>query len=621
MGMQFHFPFVVTPLWALTVWATTILYQEQGNDSTLPAPVALWKMRESRYQDGQIVSSVGPSLMVSGFPRSVIIEGQEGFEFDGEADGLTYPWDDRKQWSQMPKRDFTLSVWFSIPDAKGAQGVVGCIFEPKEGLTGWRLATREGKPEFTLATNAPGGGTVILSGPNILDVNKLHRLDASYDGDRMRLFVNGKLVDDQPARFGEIVYHGRAGICFGDWWEGPRSVNFKGTLTQCALFDKALSPQEVDKVLSSTATQPMPVVGTGEQKITIAPYIQYPTSDSATIVWETTLPSPSHLLYGESVATAKSVMGEPGRIHRVEIKDLKPSTTYFIRAESSIEGTTAQSEWSSFRTGSLPGTPVRFAIVGDTQDHPATNHVIAAGMFSARPDFAVVVGDLVGQGWKKEQWVNDFFGSMRPLLSYVPLLPILGNHDRNARLYYDFMSVPAPKYCYNYRSGDVEFWLLDTDHDIRPGSYQYRWLEETLRQSNATWKVVVHHYPPYSSDDDDYGDSNTEPTEGGDLRVRALTILYDEYGVDVCFSGHIHSYERTYPMRAGAIVPDGKGTVYVVVGGGGGDLERAAPTRATFTHTVRRGHHYGMVWADAQRLEFRAYDIDSHLFDSFELRK
>lgn len=618
--MQLSFSYIV-PLMALSLWASIMPCQAQGDDGTPPAPVAFWRMRESRYQDGQIVSSVGPNLMVSGFPKSVTVEGQEGFEFDGEADGLTYPWDDRKQWAQMPKRDFTVSVWFSIPNAKGAQGVVGCIFEPKEGLTGWRLATREGKPEFTLANNAPGGGKVILSGPSILDANKLHRLDASYDGERVRFFVDGKVAGEKPAKFGEIIYNGRAGICFGDWWEGPRSMHFRGTLTQCALFDKAISPQEVDKALSAAATQPMPVIGTGDQKITIAPYFQYPTANSATVVWETTLPSPTQLLYGESIAKAKAVTGEPGRIHRLELKDLKPSTTYFVKVESSVGGTKTESEWSSFRTGSLPGTPVKFAIVGDTQDHPETNHVIAEGMFSARPDFAVVVGDLVGMGWKKEQWENDFFKSMRPLLSYVPLLPVFGNHDRNARIYYDLMSVPAPKYCYSYRSGDVEIWSVDTDHDIRPDSYQYRWLEETLSKSKAKWKVVAHHYPPYSSDEDDYGDSRSEPLEGGDLEVRALTKLYDKYGVDVCFSGHIHSYERTYPMRAGAIVPDGKGTVYVVVGGGGGDLEKAAPTRATFTHTVRRGHHYGVVWADAQRLEFRAYDIDSRLFDSFELRK
>jgi hypothetical protein len=155
--MPLSYSFVVVALLALTLWVTTASSQAQGNENPPPAPVAFWKMQEGRYQDGQIISSVGPNLMVSGFPKSVTIEVQEGFAFDGEADGLTYPWDDRRQWARMPKRDFTVSVWFSLPNANGAQGVVGCIFEPKEGLTGWRLAARDGKPEFTLANNASGG--------------------------------------------------------------------------------------------------------------------------------------------------------------------------------------------------------------------------------------------------------------------------------------------------------------------------------------------------------------------------------------------------------------------------------------------------------------------------------
>ena len=73
--MQFPFSFVAVPLLTLTLCAAAISCQAQGNDSTPPAPVAFWKMRESRYQDGQIVSSIGPNLMVSGFPNMFVVTG------------------------------------------------------------------------------------------------------------------------------------------------------------------------------------------------------------------------------------------------------------------------------------------------------------------------------------------------------------------------------------------------------------------------------------------------------------------------------------------------------------------------------------------------------------------
>ena len=35
----------------------------------------------------------------------------------------------------------------------------------------------------------------------------------------------------------------------------------------------------------------------------------------------------------------------------------------------------------------------------------------------------------------------------------------------------------------------------------------------------------------------------------GDLRARKLVPLYEKYGVDIVWNGHIHSYERTWPIR------------------------------------------------------------------------
>ena len=35
----------------------------------------------------------------------------------------------------------------------------------------------------------------------------------------------------------------------------------------------------------------------------------------------------------------------------------------------------------------------------------------------------------------------------------------------------------------------------------------------------------------------------------------AMEDLFYNYGVDVYFSGHVHSYERDYPVRGGGMIP------------------------------------------------------------------
>ncbi len=602
---------------------STVLFSLVLSQSPIQ-PVAYWKIQESRYMDGEIIAAKGPSLMVSGFPKAERVGVEDGLRLMSEADALVYPWDSRRQWPQMPKRDFTASVWFSGSSFAGEQGVMACIFQPKEGLTGWRMIVRDGKPEFTLANQGGETGTKgekTIQAPISLKPVNLHRLDAAYDGGQIRFYVDGKEVGSQTANLGEIVYNNRAGVCLGDWWEGPRSFHFSGFYSRAALFDKALTPQQVNEALKATPTTSMPSEGSMENNMLIEPYFQYPTVDSATVMWKTSRTSTSIVRVGESTTSFRQVQGKPGRIHEVKVDGLKPSTTYFVQVESTADSKVVESSWSSFRTAAKPGTPIKFSVVGDTQDNPAVNKIVAAGMFAERPDFGLIVGDLVGLGWSMAQWEKDFFGSMRPFLSHVPLLPVLGNHERNARIYYDLMSVPAPEFYYTYTSGDAQIWVIDTEHDIVATSEQYRWLDKSLSESKAKWKIVAHHFPPYSSDFDDYGQSLVGPIRGGDLRVRPLSALYDKHGVDLCFSGHIHSYERTYPMRNGQIALDGKGTIYMVVGGGGGGLEQFAATRQTYSHTVRTGHHFGTVSADARKLEFKAFDQEGRLFDSFSLTK
>lgn len=582
-------------------------------------PIAHWLIRESRYLNGEIVAATGPSLMVSGFPNKVKQEGFEGYQIADEGQCFVYPWTDREKWSAMPKRDFTISVRFSIPDAKRVQGVAACIFQPQEGLAGWRIAVRNGKPEFTVAK--PGMTPTVLLGKNDVALNKVHRIDASYDGTKAKLFVDGDLQAEGSAAFGDLIYNGRAGICFADWWEGPRSYSFEGSLFESALWNKALSPAQVTDALAKPNVVPMPKEDAGPLKFVIEPFFQYPTSSEATVVWETSKTSTSVVRVGLSAKTAKEIKAGDAMIHKVLMPNLKPATTYFVQTESVVNGEKLTSKWKSFRTGSLVGTPVKFAVVGDTQDHPEVNTVVGKAIFAERPDSVMIVGDLVGMGWNKREWEHDFFASLRPLFDHVPLLPVMGNHDRNARIYYDLMSAPAPTNWYRYQTGDVEFFVIDTNQSVQRNSPQYRWLEDALKTSTAKWKIAAHHHPPYSSDNDDFGDSDVEPTTEGELEIRPLTELYDKYGVDLCFAGHIHSYERTFPLKAGKVVEEGRGTVYLVVGGGGGDLETPKPTRSTFSRVVRYGHHFGMVTADSQRLEFRAYDEKSQLFDTYVIKK
>ncbi|MDD6079022.1 MAG: metallophosphoesterase [bacterium] len=71
---------------------------------------------------------------------------------------------------------------------------------------------------------------------------------------------------------------------------------------------------------------------------------------------------------------------------------------------------------------------------------------------------------------------------------------------------------------------------------------QLRWIEQTLSQSQARWKIVIGHHPLYAYTD-------KEDSERSDMR-QALEALLERYGVDCYCCGHIHSFQHIKPEGA-----------------------------------------------------------------------
>jgi 3',5'-cyclic AMP phosphodiesterase CpdA len=156
--------------------------------------------------------------------------------------------------------------------------------------------------------------------------------------------------------------------------------------------------------------------------------------------------------------------------------------------------------------------------------------------------------------------------------------------------------------------------------EFEKGGKQYDWFENELKQSQATWKIVLMHHAPYSSDDDDFGNSWQGPTDLGDPQIRKLVPLFDNYNVDFVLFGHLHCYERSWPLKNNAI--DTKnGTIYLMTGGAGGSLENFAPHRTWFNAKTFRGYHYSIANIFENTIRIDTYNIDGSLIDFYEKQK
>jgi predicted phosphodiesterase len=311
------------------------------------------------------------------------------------------------------------------------------------------------------------------------------------------------------------------------------------------------------------------------------------------------------------------------RFHQFRLTGLKQNQKYFyVASVTDSNHESIASERLSFRTAPGVDDSYTFVAIGDTQSQADVVKRVSDLAYMHRPNLVVHAGDLVDTGTVKAHWTDHFFPAMQPLIGRVPFMPVLGNHEQDADHYYDYMDLPQPEMYYSFEFGNAEFFMIDGNRTLQDESEQLKWLESALKQSDSKWKFAVLHQPPYTSDSDDYGDTYLTISTRGDTNVQNIISLLEEYGVDICFSGHVHDYERTFPILKGKVTPMHQGGVtYVTTAGGGGYLEHFDPTNTWFGHKKVNCHHFVYIAVHGDQLEFQAIDEHGRLFDVMTIYK
>ncbi len=570
---------------------------------------------EARIQGAPVITNLGPaSAMV----------------FDGYGDWLELAGTLEAARPFLPTNAFSAAAWVLLEETVADGGIVGLIQDNGPYEKGWVLGYNRTTFSFSLSTQGADDGDgrlTMVGGRTPIVRGQWYHVVGSYDGSRMRLYVNGQLDGESTEQSGPVLYPERGRYAVAAFVDDNELFPLEGALYEVKVYERVLGEAEIAQVVAQNRGL-VDYRSELNQKLqfVVQPYLQYATREGIAILCETTQPSRMTVEYAEQPPLKRLAQSATAAtINEVRVNGLKPGATYFYRVTcEDAEGNRARSEIHSFSTAPLEDAAWAFGILGDTQRNPEVTRRCAEGIFALRPNFLLHCGDVVDDGFAKHQWVNDLFEPCSRLFAYVPVFPVIGNHERDAHWYYDYFSLPAPEHRYTFRYGNAEFFMIDSNKDCRPGSEQYRWLESALAQSTATWKFTCHHHPCFSSDENDYGDHwNGKAPEGftwGDSNVRQLVPLYERYGVDIAFAGHIHSYERTWPIFQ-MTINQRKGVRYIVSGGGGGGLEQAAPQRAWFTLHVQRGHHYCFATVHDRTIQFKAYDLEGRLFDTFELTK
>jgi hypothetical protein len=312
------------------------------------------------------------------------------------------------------------------------------------------------------------------------------------------------------------------------------------------------------------------------------------------VMYYTKAPIVSELKYGTSIDNLNNTYKDPTatRYHALIMKDLLPETRYFYSID---DGKTIY----NFTTFSSTNRTLRFGFSSDPHfGKKSSNRTATYGIFQQAIDplnaldAFFIGGDFADYGFVDSHWIEGL-EYISPYTTQIPFKAIPGNHDSlfgGIELFKDYFynrNAPLATGTQLYQHitiNDIHLFFLDVEWDA--GTFdkaQHDWFESELKKLDKNDIIIVFSHAFYYSsgvmlDGAFWGDNKAN--------IEQIVPLFEEYGVDMVFSGHNHHFEHLQKNNVN----------YYIAGGMGGGPERE-PTfvsKASIFHTTGM-HGYAEV--------------------------
>jgi hypothetical protein len=289
---------------------------------------------------------------------------------------------------------------------------------------------------------------------------------------------------------------------------------------------------------------------------------------------------------------------EPHRVYHIGLTGLEPGQTFSYRI-----GKDQHVVFEADGRAPRPiAEPQRFVVFGDCGANTTEQKAIAYRTFLSKPDYVMITGDIVyGKGLISEYRTN-FWPAYNadtaspsegaPLLRSTIFLAAPGNHDIASRdllkdpdglayFYYWFQPLNGPTAAegsalvapvlgpdqtkkaflatagaafprmanFSFDYGNAHWTILDANATVDWTDNQLQdWVAKDLDSARgARWRIVSFHQPGFNSSKKHFDEQY----------MRILAPVFEAGRVDVVFNGHVHNYQRTYPMTFVPASPNG----------------------------------------------------------------
>ncbi len=459
----------------------------------------------------------------------------------------------------------------------------------------------------------------------------------------------------------------------------------------------------------------LPCIAQSQNSFLVKPYLQVgyeANASSLALLWHT---SDTTSKWEVEVASNENwIKSNNYSVNHVNVKNVNPFSVYHANLTNLESGKVFKyrvlqdnkivfaSEANAPKSASQSYS---FVAIGDIGAEKLDQKKLANIAYSLNPDLVAVPGDIVYDNGLVSEYTKKFWpiynadiadSNGAPLMRKIPFIAAVGNHDADnndldrypdALAYYYFWAQPlnGPRVAdfsnayptfksnetnknafltaagkaypvmnhFSYDYGNAHWLVIDADTYVDWTNKELLdWVKQDLQNaSNATWRFVMYHHPGFNSSREHFEQQ----------QMRLLSPVFEAGKVDIVFNGHVHNYQRSYPLtfvpdRKGTLLVGGKdnkslrgrvvngkwtldktfdgvknkkpkGVIYIVTGAGGADLYNPEQTNdpdswqkftAKFFSTA---HSLSFVQVNGKNLKLQQITSEEKVVDSFEIVK
>jgi len=148
----------------------------------------------------------------------------------------------------------TLEAWICVASQKEYAGIISNIYDTGSTESGYGLLL-DGKSGIYFGLKVPSAGIQYLSsGANTIALNQWHHIAGTYDGQQMKLYIDGIEKAKKAIAGTNINYNPENDLLFGMYKDNDEVYPFAGKLAEIRLWKIIRTPEEIQNNRSQRLT-------------------------------------------------------------------------------------------------------------------------------------------------------------------------------------------------------------------------------------------------------------------------------------------------------------------------------------------------------------------------------